>query len=144
MKSNPTDRRPATGPEGHLIRELIGLASMNVSKYSVAHIVAPAGSRGVMRENQFDEIMIIIAGQGTLRRAYDSESVGPKDVLLLPAGTRYALDADQEEDVEFWALCVPAFRPEWSSTGSAKRNWRDYQTPRGADRLREMRKHDEE
>jgi mannose-6-phosphate isomerase-like protein (cupin superfamily) len=136
MKLRPADRSPITGPDGHVVREIAGLTSLNLSKYSVAHIVAPARSRGVPRENQFDEIVIGISGRGLARRDHVTDELGPTDVLLLPAGTRYSIDASDEEDFEFWAVCVPAFRPEWSSVGTTKRDWRDYQTPRGADRLR--------
>lgn len=139
MKFNPSDRSATTAPDGHLIRELLGMATMNITKYSVAHIVAPAGSRGMTRENQFDEILIVIQGRGSARRDYSTDELGPNDVLLLPAGTRYAIDAEPEEELHMWAICVPAFRPEWSNSGSVKRDWRDYQVPRGAARLRPNR-----
>lgn len=122
--------------DGHVIRELVGLLSMNVTKYSVAHIVAPAGSVGQTRQNQFDEIMIVIRGEGMAKLDHVTESLHPQDLLLLPSGTRYTIEAGAEADLEMWAICVPAYRPEWSQTGSAKRNWRDYQVPRGSERLR--------
>ena len=136
MKLNPSNRTPSTTPDGHLIRELIGIGSMNVSKYSVAHIVAPAGSVGVTRQNQFDEIIIVIKGRGIAQRAYAKDDIGPNDVLLLPAGIRYSIEAGPDEELEFWALCVPAFRPEWSKTGEVSQDWRDYQVARGNARLR--------
>ncbi len=145
MKISVSDRSPMSeGPDGHVVRELLGMSSMNVSKYSVAHIVAQAGSHGVSRQNQFDEILIVIKGRGTVQQDYVTHELEPTDVLLLPSGTRYSIDAGADEDFEMWAICVPAFRPEWSNTGSAKRDWREYQVPRGADRLREMRDHDKE
>ncbi len=140
MKSNPADRQPMTTPDGHRISEVVGLESLNVSKYSVAQVVAPAGSRGITRQNQFDEILIVSRGRGVARRDYATDELGPNDVLLLPAGTSYAIDVEEGEDLEMWALCVPAFRPEWSNAGPAKRDWRDYQVPRGADRLRPSQK----
>lgn len=135
MKLNPTERSPIEAPDGHLIREVLGLATMNITKYSVAHIVAPARSQGITRQNQFDEILIVVKGRGVARGDYSSDELGPNDVLLLPAGTRYALDVGEEE-MELWAICVPAFRPEWSNAGTVKRDWRDYEVPRGAARLR--------
>ncbi|MGH2542204.1 MAG: hypothetical protein ACRDIB_05395 [Ardenticatenaceae bacterium] len=142
-KFNPQDRSPTDSQAGHTVRELIGLETMNVAKYSVAHIVAEAGSRGATRQNQFDEILIVISGRGVARRDYSSDELGPKDVLLLPAGTHYAIDAHEGEALEMWALCVPAYRPEWSNAGSTKRDWRDFQVPRGAERLRPTRDQEE-
>jgi mannose-6-phosphate isomerase-like protein (cupin superfamily) len=139
MKIHPSDRTPLTGPDGHLIRELVGMTSMNVSKYSVAHIVVPAGSKGITRQNQFDELIIVIKGHGVARQDYVSDEIGPNDVVLLPTGTQYAIDAKGEEDLELWAICVPAYRQEWSTLGANKRNWRDYEVPRGSERLREIR-----
>lgn len=136
MKLNPSNRTPSTTPDGHLIRELIGLGSMNVSKYSIAHIIAPAGSVGITRQNQFDEVMIVVKGTGVAERGYINDDLAPNDVLLLPAGTRYSIKVGPDEDLEFWALCVPAFRPEWSKTGEVSRDWRDHQVPRGNARLR--------
>ncbi len=136
MKISPLDRTPLTAPDGHLIRELVGLGSMNVSKYSLAHIVAPAGSVGVTRQNQFDEIMIVIKGKAIAEREYIKDDLGPNDVLMLPAGTRYTIKVGPDQDLEFWALCVPAFRAEWSKTGEVSRDWRDHQVPRGKARLR--------
>ncbi|MDQ4076946.1 MAG: hypothetical protein M3220_11955 [Chloroflexota bacterium] len=144
MKITLDDRKATATPEGHLVREMLGLETMNVSKYSVAHIVAEAGSRDITRENQFDEILLVIKGHGTVRQDYVDEEIGPKDVVLLPAGTRYAIEAQEEEDLELWAICVPAYRAEWSNAGSAKRDWREYQVPRGAERLRSIQKRNED
>ncbi len=138
MKLNPKDRSAITGADGHVVREIAGLPTMNLAKYSVAHVVAPAGSQGETRTNQFDEVVIVIKGHGAARRDYVRDELAPEDVLLLPAGTRYAIDAAPDSDLEFWAICVPAFRPEWANVGSRKMDWRDYQVPKGADRLREV------
>ncbi|MCB0076749.1 MAG: AraC family ligand binding domain-containing protein [Anaerolineales bacterium] len=136
MKITLADRSAFTADDGHRVREMVGLPTMNVEKYSVAHVVAPAGSTGTTRVNQFDEILLVIAGRGTATLDHAEYELGPNDLLLLPAGTRYTVSADAAAPLEMWALCVPAFRPEWSQQGSARRDWRDYQTPRGADRLR--------
>ncbi len=136
MKITLADRSAITGPEGHTVREVVGLTTMNLAKYSVAHIVAPAGAPGTPRQNQFDEIVIGIRGSGLVRREYVTDQVGPQDLVLLTSGTQYTIEASGTEDFEFWAICVPAFRPEWSNVGTTKRDWRDYQTPRGIDRLR--------
>jgi mannose-6-phosphate isomerase-like protein (cupin superfamily) len=143
MKLNPSDRTPVTGPDGHSVREVVGLNTMNLAKYSVAHVVVPAGSQGETRVNQFDEVMIVIKGRGTARRDHARDELGPEDVLLLPNGTRYAIDAAPDSDLELWAICVPAFRPEWTNVGTRKMDWRDYQTPRGSDRLREIQERNE-
>ena len=144
MKVTLHDRKPVTNQDGHTLRELVGIPSMNVNKYSVAHIVAPAGSSGTTRQNQFDEILLGIAGRGAVQLDHATHDLGPKELLLLPAGTRYTLVASGDGPWELWAICVPAFRPEWSQEGGGRRDWRDYQVPRGADRLRELKSRQDE
>lgn len=136
MKFTLQESEAVVGPDGHTAAEMIGLATTNTSRYSVAHIVAPAGSRGTTRRNRFDEIIIVESGQGQLIREYGGEALEPRDVVMLPAGTTYAIEVNADEDLTFWAVCVPAFRPEWSDTGVKSRDWRDYQVPRGTERLR--------
>lgn len=144
MKIPLRETEEITGPDGHGISELIGLSATNTSRYSVAHMVAPAGSRGTTRRNRFDEILIVKSGTGSIIGDYGGEAIGPDDVVLLPAGTTYAIEANSDSDLTVWAICVPAFRPEWSETGSAKsRDWRDYQVPRGTERLRPSESADE-
>lgn len=138
MKIRADDRTPITGPDGHQIREILGFATLNIEKYSLAHVIVPAGSEGQQRTNSFDEFIIVIEGQGSARLDFVTHDLAAGDVLLLPAGTRYAFDASTEGDLKLWAVCVPAFRPEQSNMG-ARRDWREYQVPRGADRLREKR-----
>lgn len=138
MKLRAEDRTPVTGPDGHSVRELMGHATLNIEKFSLAQVVVPAGSEGSQRTNSFDEVIIVIEGQGVARLDFVSYDLAPEDVVYLPAGTRYAFDAAPEGDLRLWALCVPAFRPEQSQVGS-RRDWREYQVPRGADRLREKR-----
>lgn len=136
MKVSLSDRQPFEGHDGHVIHELLGIPTANIAKYSVAHVAVPAGFRGGTRRNQFDEILIGIDGEGILRREYGSDEIGPTDVLLIPAGTSYAVDVPGDDPLTMWAICVPAFRPEWSEEGRTRGNWRDYETPRGIDRLR--------
>lgn len=136
MKRSLHEQEPITNSDGHHIVELIGLASTNTSRYSVAHITAPAGTRGQPRTNRFDELLIIKAGRGVIEMAFNQYDIAPDDVVLIPAGTRYAIHAAPESDLVVWAVCIPAYRPEWSQVGEAKMNWRDYQVPRGVNRLR--------
>ncbi|HBY94721.1 MAG TPA: hypothetical protein DEP84_12305 [Chloroflexi bacterium] len=136
MKRNPAESRSFEAHDGHRITEVLGMATTNTSRYSVAYIVAPPQSRGEARQNQFDEILIVEEGHATVVQDHVRQIVGPRDVMLLPAGTGYWLETG-DETLRFWAICVPAFRPEWSQIGETpRRDWRDYQTPRGADRLR--------
>lgn len=135
MRRNPSQCTSFEAQDGHRITEVLGLATTNTSRYSVAYIVAPEHTRGEARQNQFDEIVIVEDGHATIVQDHARQTVGPRDVVLLPAGTRYWIETEDEQ-LRFWAVCVPAFRPEWSQVGETRRDWRSYQTPRGADRLR--------
>nr|WP_290665532.1 hypothetical protein [Ardenticatena sp.] len=136
MKRSLHEQAPIENSDGHRVVELIGLASTNTSRYSVAHITAPAGTRGQPRTNRFDELLIVKAGHGSIEMAFTRYDVAPDDVVLIPAGTRYAIHTAEESDLVVWAVCIPAYRPEWSQVGEPKMNWRNYQVPRGVNRLR--------
>lgn len=123
-------------PDGHTVVELIGRMATGTAQYSVAHVTVPAGARGAPRRNRFDEVLIVESGTGVLTANDTAYSLEPQAVIWLPAGTRYAVEANEKEDLTAWAICVPAFRPEWSTTGNAPLDWRAYQVPRGIDRLR--------
>lgn len=135
MKRNPAEQTGVERPDGHRVVEVLGLTATNTSRYSVAFHEAPARSRSVARQNQFDEIVIVEGGEGDLVQDHTRESIRARDVILLTAGTRYWFESG-DEGLRFWTVCVPAFRPEWSQVGETRRDWRDFQTPRGADRLR--------
>ena len=99
-------------PDGHSLIEVIGNVATQSPEYSVAKIVAPIGSEGVVRQNAFDEIMIFIEGTGTIEIDGVRSSVSPNDVCLLPRGARYRLINDGCQSLIFWAVCAPAFKPE--------------------------------
>lgn len=136
MKFTLADAEQLGTPDDHTIAELVGVRATDTSRYSVSHVVAPAGSRGALRRNQFDTIIIVESGTGTVVRSYDRDTIEARDVVLLPAGTDYTIEADEDEALVFWSICVPAFRAEWSEAGRSSRDWRAYQVPRGSERLR--------
>jgi len=125
-----------TGPDGHQVTEVLGQRSTGTERYSVAHVVVPASSKGTTRRNRFDEILLVIQGNGVVEEGGQEVSVGVGDVVHLPARTAYATHNPNDEPLVFWAVCVPAFRPEWSNTVTAGQDWRSREMPRGADRLR--------
>ncbi|GEM_PF-5040944 len=122
--------------DGHTVVELIGRQATNTPHYSVAHITVPAGTRSQARRNRFDEVLIVEMGHGLLTARETAYTLEPRAVVWLPAGTQYTVEANQTGDLALWAICVPAFRPEWSSTGEAAVDWRAYRVPKGIDRLR--------
>ncbi|MDQ7028537.1 MAG: hypothetical protein Q9O62_01515 [Ardenticatenia bacterium] len=126
--------------DGHIVVELIGLQATNTPHYSVAHITVPAGTRSVVRRNRFDEVLIVESGRGLVTAQEEEYTVEPRAVVWLPAGTQYTVEAHQAEDLTVWAICVPAFRPEWSTTGKATVDWRAYRVPQGIERLRSHRR----
>ncbi len=128
--------RAITGPDGHQITEVLGLRTTDTERYSVAHVVVPASSKGTTRTNRFDEVLLIIQGNGVIEEGGRQFPVSAGDVFHLPARMAYATHNPNDEPLAFWAICVPAFRPEWSVSSDASTDWRSREMPRGADRLR--------
>lgn len=59
------------------------------------------------------ERYVIVAGQGVVEvGTLAPQTVGPGDVVLIPAGCRQRIRNDGPGDLVFHALCTPRFRPE--------------------------------
>lgn len=97
--------------DGKLIEEFFG-ASNGHGDFSVAHMVAPPGWGEPAQTPDFDEITIIIRGRKKIEVDGDEIILGPGETLLTKKGARVTYSNPFDEEVEYWAVCMPAFSVE--------------------------------
>jgi mannose-6-phosphate isomerase-like protein (cupin superfamily) len=81
---------------------------------SIARARVPGGGRTQIHWlTGIEERYLIVQGQGQvfLGEAAGKE-VGPGDVVVIPAGVPQSIHNPGNEDLVFYAICTPRFRPE--------------------------------
>ena len=99
--------------DGKIIDEHFGVLNTKSDAFSLAHMTAPPAWREPAQIADFDEVVIVV--QGTLAVEADNETlaIGVGETCLIEKGTRVIYsNASHEHVCEYWALCMPAFRPE--------------------------------
>ena len=114
MKSYIVQKNPFVVPtdDGKLIQEHFGLASIQSSEMSIAHMIAPPGWSEPFQTPDFDEYTLIIRG----RKQFEIND----EILVLSAGesikinknTRIRYSNPFDESCEYIAICIPAFAIE--------------------------------
>ncbi len=83
--------------------------AVSIARARVAPGVAtrPHRLRGVV------ERYVIVEGQGAVRLGDDSEkTVGPGDVVVIPAGIAQSIRNLGDRDLVFYCVCTPRFTPD--------------------------------
>lgn len=63
--------------------------------------------------DSIDERYLIVGGSGVVEVGEESpERVGPGDMVIIPRGVRQRIRNDGQDDLVFYCLCTPRFRPE--------------------------------
>jgi mannose-6-phosphate isomerase-like protein (cupin superfamily) len=75
--------------------------------------IPPGASLGMHVHARSEEIYFIIAGRGTMRLGMETREVGPGDLVVTALGSRHAVEAIGEEDLEF--VCAEAMPPAVSA-----------------------------
>lgn len=106
--------QPFTVPttDGKLIEEFFGLASSGSSKFSVAHMVAPAGWAEPHQNPDFDEVTIVVRGQKCFEIDGELVTLKAGQTILVQRGSRVRYSNPFDEEVEYWSICMPAFSIE--------------------------------
>jgi mannose-6-phosphate isomerase-like protein (cupin superfamily) len=75
--------------------------------------VPPEGHTQTHRLLGSEERYLIIQGQGVVYLGdAEGQEVGPGDVVVIPAGVEQSIRNTGQEDLVFYAICTPRFRPE--------------------------------
>ncbi len=107
------DVSPVESNHGEIIYELIGLGGGGTTeRHSVAHVVIPPGKSSRLHFHpEAEESYYMLSGQAKL--AFDAEStiIGPGQIVLIPPNKSHQITNIGSEDLEFLAICVPAWEP---------------------------------
>lgn len=110
MKTLQPFQVPTT--DGKKIFEHFGCASTNVGDFSLAHMIAPSGWSEPAQTPDFDEFVIVVRGELTLESDEQRVVVAAGESVVAPKGVRVRYCNNSQEDAEYIALCMPAFRPD--------------------------------
>jgi mannose-6-phosphate isomerase-like protein (cupin superfamily) len=111
MKKYIVQNEPFVVPttDGKLIEEHFGLATISESKFSVAHMVAPAGWSESHQTPNFDEVTIMIKGKKQIEIDGEIVVIEVGQTILIKAGARIKYSNPFDESADYWSICIPAF-----------------------------------
>ena len=126
----PTSRentRPLISEHGEIIHELIGRGGGQVTDlHSVAHVILPPGKASLSHVHPVaEESYYFLRGKGKLQIEDEEAMVLPGQAVLIPPKKRHKIVNIGETDLEFIAVCVPAWEPtnsEYLESFSAENN----------------------
>lgn len=114
---------PAVTEHGEIIYELIGRAvGETTERHSVAYVTIPPGKSSLLHYHpEAEESYFILKGQARMILGDEEAIVGRGQIILIQPTKPHKIINIGEEDLEFLAICVPA----WEPTNTA---WREDST----------------
>jgi mannose-6-phosphate isomerase-like protein (cupin superfamily) len=107
------DVSPIESNHGEMIYELIGRGGGGTSeRLSIAHVVIPSGKSSRLHSHpDAEESYYMMSGQAMFVLDGESTIIGPGQTVLIPPDKSHQITNIGSEDVEFLAICVPAWEP---------------------------------
>jgi mannose-6-phosphate isomerase-like protein (cupin superfamily) len=104
-------RAPGTKPK--IIEEHIGQVNSATASVSVAHMHSPGGWLEPGQRPDFDEFTIVV--RGVLRVEHEGGLLDVKagQTVIAHKGEWVRYSTPSPEGAEYYAICVPAFSPEF-------------------------------
>jgi mannose-6-phosphate isomerase-like protein (cupin superfamily) len=104
--------------DGKIIDEHFGVLNTQQDAFSLAHMSAPPAWHEPAQIADFDEIVIVVRGTLAIKAEDQRIEVAPGESCLVGRGTQVSYsNASQNQECEYWSLCLPAFRPERTKLG---------------------------
>ena len=102
---------PFTTADGSTIRELLGLPTAPVRNQSLAEATLEPG-RATKRHHhrESEEFYYLLEGSGEMEIEGERAPVEPGDAILIPAGARHQIRADEDGPLRFLCCCAPPYR----------------------------------
>lgn len=99
---------------GMWVQELTGRTGVAKSeRQSVARFTVKKGHATLVSHNKVsEETFLVVRGHGQVILGTTAENVGPGSFVMMPPAVRHQVVANGDEDVEFYAIESPAYRPE--------------------------------
>jgi mannose-6-phosphate isomerase-like protein (cupin superfamily) len=104
---------PLVTEHGEVIYELIGRGvGETTERHSVAVVVIPPGKASLPHYHpQAEESYFILSGQARMILGDEEAILRPGQMVLIQAPKPHKIINIGEEDLEFLAICVPAWEP---------------------------------
>lgn len=111
--SYPRDVTPFEAAHGEVVYELIGcVADQRSARHSVALIRIPPGKGSRLhRHPAAEESYTILRGSALVLLGEEELVVGPGATILIPATVVHQIRNAGDDELEFLAVCVPAWEP---------------------------------
>jgi mannose-6-phosphate isomerase-like protein (cupin superfamily) len=105
---------PLASPGGETVFELIGRASEHGgARHSLAHIViAPGGASSRHYHKVTEETYYILRGAASMMIDGQPFALGPGDTCLIQPGEVHQIGNPGRDELEFLAVCAPAWVPD--------------------------------
>lgn len=98
-----------TSADGCKITETFGLPTEGINDASVAFAIVSPKSSTDPHKHDFLEWYIITKGKAVMNIGDESSRVGVGDNIFIPKGQWHSISNVEEEELEFYCFCVPAF-----------------------------------
>jgi ethanolamine utilization protein EutQ len=98
--------------DGKQIYEHFGLASTQEDGLSIAHMIAPPGWSEDPQTPEFDEYTIVIRGKKLVEVDGKAIELSAGHSICISRGTEVRYSNPFSEEVEYLAVCIPAFSIE--------------------------------
>ena len=104
---------PLISEHGEVIYELVGrTASEPTERHSLAYVVIPPGKSSLLHFHPIaEESYYILRGIGRFLLADEERILLPGEAVVIPPTKSHQILNNGETDLEFLAVCVPAWEP---------------------------------
>jgi mannose-6-phosphate isomerase-like protein (cupin superfamily) len=106
---------PLQSPHGEIVYELTGRAPEHggATAHSLAHIVIPPGKASLLHYHKIcEETYYLLQGQARMVLDGQTFTASPGEAILILPSQRHQIFNDGATDLEFLAICAPAWHPD--------------------------------
>ncbi len=105
--------RPLISEHGEVIYELVGRTTGDpTERHSLAYVVIPPGKASLLHSHPIaEESYYVLRGTGRFILADEERILLPGEAVVIPPTTPHQIFSGGETDLEFLAVCVPAWEP---------------------------------
>ena len=107
------DSSPIDSDHGEKIYELLGRGFEEKSEiHSVAHVLIPPGKSSLLHLHPVaEESYYILHGEAKVLVGNEEAIISSGQIVLIPPQEKHKITNIGEEELEFLAICVPAWEP---------------------------------
>lgn len=115
MKISRNSEKPPkiTNPRGEIIQEILGLEASHVESHSLAQVTIPPGNSSVPHYHKnSEESYLILSGKATMSIDQRDFELETGEAVLIEPNEVHVISNDEDQNLVFLAVCVPAWHPE--------------------------------